>query len=378
MELYELRKKKGLASSVYAIAFVKNPAIEVGFVALSQDSNPKTITRIKLNAEKRMIYTPVLIPNQKIYREDEAGNGYQIFFSENTIEEAAHDFVAAKLTDEFNNEHSEHEKLEGISLVENWIIEDPKSDKATQLGFELPKGTWMAGIKVRDEDIWAKCKNGTYQGISIEGLFDNFETKMNINKNTEMDKKEETAKSMGEKLDGFLAELKGLVATKTELASAELQDGGSVYTEGEWEDGVNVYTDEALETPAADGEYVLADGRVMAVSGGKVAGLREAVEEDLMKKKEYMEKVEQLAKYLVDFKEELNSVKEELSSYREKLTALEAEKEEVKKETSEVKAELSKVKETPVGKSAQKLSEVAQREGRFNNALRGERFKMNH
>jgi regulator of replication initiation timing len=201
---------------------------------------------------------------------------------------------------------------------------------------------------------------------------------MNINKNTEMDKKEETAKSVGEKLDGFLAELKGLVATKTQLASAELQDGGSVYTEGEWEDGVNVYTDEALQTPAADGEYVLADGRVMAVSDGKVAGLREAVEEDLMKKKEYMEKVEQLAKYLVDFKEELNSVKEELSSYREKLTALEAEKEEVKKETSEVKAELSKVKETPVGKSAQKLSEVAQREGRFNNALRGERFKMNH
>ena len=41
METYELRKKEGLESSVYAIAFVKNPAIEVGFVALSKD-NKKT------------------------------------------------------------------------------------------------------------------------------------------------------------------------------------------------------------------------------------------------------------------------------------------------------------------------------------------------
>jgi len=370
VETYELRKKKGLKSSVYAIAFVKNPAIEVGFVALSKD---KTITRIKLNTEKRMIYTPVLIPDQKIYRETEDGQGYNIFFSVETIEEAAHDFVSAKLVDEFNNEHQETEKLNGITLVENWIVDNPENDKATQLGFQLPKGTWMAGIKVNDESVWAKCKDGTYEGISIEGLFDNFETNL---KKEKMKENEMEAKTIGSKLDEILAKLSNAFKPEVKLASAELQDGGLVYTEGEMEDGVDVYVDEAMEVPAQDGEYVLADGRVLTVSGGKVAGLVEAVEEDLMdkEKKEMMEKIEQLAEYVAKSAEKLSDIEarlSELSEVKEKAEKLEKENADLKQENESVKTELTK---EPAVKSATKLSEVSEREGRFNAALRGDRF----
>lgn len=372
METYELRKKKGIESSVYAIAFVKSPAIEVGFVALSKDGRTSTAL-IKLNKERRMVYSPVLIPEQKIYREDEDGNPYQIYFSAETIEEAAHDFVQAKLVDNFNNEHQEHQKLQNISLVENWIIEDPKSDKSTSLGFDLPKGTWMAGIKIHDDKVWEMCKNGTYEGISIEGLFDNFTTNFNINNNPiEMDKKETT-------LDKIWAKLESLVPSKeTKLASRELAGGGVLYTEGEFEDGVNVYTDEAMQSAAPDGEYELADGMILTVVDGKAAGMRERAEEDLMKDKdkEYMSKVEELGNYVLGLAEKLEALNEKLEKQSATLSELTEKNEGLVKENEEVKAELSKIKETPVGKSTTKLSESARPEGVMSEVLSGQRFNF--
>ena len=39
-------------------------------------------------------------------------------------------------------------------------------------GFEhLPKGTWFVTMKVNNDDIWAKVKEGEIKGFSIEGYF---------------------------------------------------------------------------------------------------------------------------------------------------------------------------------------------------------------
>ena len=366
METYELRKKAGVKSSVYAIALVENPAIEVGFVALSKDGRKQEMM-VKLSEEQRMIYTPVLIPEQKIYREDENGEGYNIFFTAATIREAAHDFVTAKLVDNFNNEHQETEKLKGITLVENWIIDNPKSDKSTGLGFDLPVGTWMAGIKINDEDVWLKCKNGTYKGISIEGLFDNFTTKFDNNKQLKMEKNEKEVSLLTKLADA----IKSLASTK--LMAHGLREGGAVYTEAGLEDGVNIYSDEALEVPAGDGDYELEDGQVLVVSEGKAAGLREAAEVEEMKNKEQMNKIEELAGYLNEMLESHKVLKAEFASSKEELSTLKEELASYKKESGEVKAELSKVKSEPAGKSVAKLSEQsAKSEGRFGAVMRGE------
>jgi hypothetical protein len=72
-----------------------------------------------------------------------------------------------------NNATLEHEKkmLDGMSVVESWIIEDEKQDKSAKYGFNLPKGTWMISMKVNNDEIWNKVKAGEVKGFSIEGYF---------------------------------------------------------------------------------------------------------------------------------------------------------------------------------------------------------------
>ena len=50
-------------------------------------------------------------------------------------------------------------------------------DKSTLFGFSLPKGTWMVKMKISNNDLWQKIKDGDLKGLSIEGYFtDKFET----------------------------------------------------------------------------------------------------------------------------------------------------------------------------------------------------------
>src|SRR6056300_21405 len=137
MRTFELKKKADLESSIYAIALVENPAIEVGFVALSKDGVVEV--KLKMDEEQRMVYTPVLIPNQKILRADENGEAYQIYFSSETIKEAARDYLkAGSLVSKFNNEHNENEPIEGVTVVESWIVDSKPNDKSVHLGFDVP------------------------------------------------------------------------------------------------------------------------------------------------------------------------------------------------------------------------------------------------
>ena len=44
-------------------------------------------------------------------------------------------------------------------------------DKSTLYGFSLPKGTWMVKMKIENDDLWNKIKDGSLKGLSIEGYF---------------------------------------------------------------------------------------------------------------------------------------------------------------------------------------------------------------
>jgi len=373
MRTFELKKKADLESSIYAIALVENPAIEVGFVALSKEGVVEV--KLKMDEEQRMIYTPVLIPNQKILRADENGEAYQIYFSSETIKEAARDYLkAGSLVSKFNNEHNENEPIEGVTVVESWIVDNKPNDKSVHLGFDVPVGTWMQGIKIDNEQVWSLVKEGKYKGISIEGLFDNFETELSksiINNNTMSEKIKEVR--------SLRTMLKSIFGVK--LGSAELTEGGVVYFEGDnLEDGQNVFSDEVMEMPMVDGEYVLADGRVLEVSGGIAASIREVEAEeeaDMKKDKEEMSsedvnlaivEIAERLKALEDKHASLSSSFAELSKEKEELAKeSEAKVESLEKETGELKAELSKLKETPAKVSVEKLTAIEdEKPSRFN------------
>ena len=113
---------------------------------------------------------PALIPNKKIYRRNELGDEYEIFFSEDTVRKASQLFLSRGNQ---NNSTLEHEySLKGMSVVESWIVEDEKKDKSALYNLNMPKGTWMVSVKVNNEEVWEEfVKTGRVKGFSIEGYF---------------------------------------------------------------------------------------------------------------------------------------------------------------------------------------------------------------
>jgi hypothetical protein len=154
-----------LQTGIHAVSVVHSPAIEENFIALSKHE----IELKEVDAEKKILMGAALIPNKQILRADKEGKGYYIYFSEDTIKKASELFL---MRSNQNNATLEHkEKLNGLSVVESWVIDNPEMDKSKEYGFSLPKGTWMISMKVNNEDIWNDVKAGKVKGFSIEGYF---------------------------------------------------------------------------------------------------------------------------------------------------------------------------------------------------------------
>ena len=152
-------------SGIDAVSVVHSPAIEENFVAL----NKHEIELKEVDAEKKILMGAALIPNKQIYRKNNKNEEYYIYFSADTVRKASELFL---INSNQNNATYEHErKINGLSVVESWIIEDEEKDKSTLYGFNLPKGTWMISMKVNNPEIWNDVKEGKVKGFSIEGYF---------------------------------------------------------------------------------------------------------------------------------------------------------------------------------------------------------------
>jgi hypothetical protein len=158
------RYKVGIDSETYAISLVESPAIEVDYVALSKQEE----VGVRLSSDERHIcYGPALIPNKDIYR----NNGEQEFYINFTEESII------KMSQEYLKEYRQHEttldhetNADEVYLVESWLVEDPYKDKANALGFNVPKNTWMIGMKVNNIEVWERIKAGELNGFSVESM----------------------------------------------------------------------------------------------------------------------------------------------------------------------------------------------------------------
>ena len=150
---------------INAVSVVESPAIEENFIAL----NKHEVELKEVDTEKRILMGAALVPNKQIYRRNGEKEFY-IYFSEDTVRKASELFL---MRSNQNNATLEHEKkmLDGMSVVESWIIEDEKTDKSRLYNFNLPKGTWMISMKVNNDEVWKKVKDGEVKGFSIEGYF---------------------------------------------------------------------------------------------------------------------------------------------------------------------------------------------------------------
>ena len=165
MRIVELILDEEQEIGIEAISVVENPAIEEDFIALKSQE----FKLAEVDKEKRILMGALLIPNKPIYRrngEDE----YYIYFSKDTVLRASQMYL---MQGKQNNSTLEHQyQINGLSLVESWIVEDKVHDKSVKYGMDLPLGTWVGAVKVNNDEIWNEfVKTGRVKGFSIEGYF---------------------------------------------------------------------------------------------------------------------------------------------------------------------------------------------------------------
>jgi hypothetical protein len=153
-------------TGITLISLVDNPAIEVKGYAFKEESDNYFFKNVK---EKQIIVGPAMIPDMKIYRENEELGPHYVFFTKDMIEKMVEKFNRFGSNRRINLEHTN--QMVDAFIVEDWIIEDPVHDKSKKYGFELPVGTYMVKVKVDDESFWKEQvkENGRY-GFSIQGL----------------------------------------------------------------------------------------------------------------------------------------------------------------------------------------------------------------
>lgn len=219
--------KVGLDSETYKISMVSEPAIEVDYVALAKQDD----IEVKLSSDERHIcYGPALIPNKDIYR----NNGEQEFyinFTEESIIKMSQEFMKNYKQHEVSLQHEEN--VDEVYVAESWIVEDPYRDKANALGFNVPKNTWMVGMKVNNIDTWERVKSGELKGFSVESAihleeFNKISNDMEVNEDTFWTKlKSVLAEAFGKEKEEKV-EPNEIESTNVELEEEKVEDNPPV------------------------------------------------------------------------------------------------------------------------------------------------------
>jgi len=294
-----------------------------------------------INEEKRMLAGPFMVPDLKIYRRDEDGEEYDVFFSAETIETAIKRFFKSRSTVNLNEDHTD--RLVPGFIMESWIVTEGV-DKSQQWGFSLPSGTWFGIVHIEDEEYWnTVIKSGKVRGFSVEGfmssqpILQNGEVKVynpemidgiiDILRGIEdLENREEAARKQLAELiaegeivpEDFLERVmqqkqKQESMKKTKFASVELLDGTVVYTKGDvpLEVGSEVYVEiEGEETLAPDGVHET-ETLTITTAEGKITEILEKATVDASA--EMMAAIEKLTTEMIDLATRVAALESELS-----------------------------------------------------------------
>ena len=190
---------------IEAISVVENPAIEEDFIALSND----IIELKEADKEKKLLVGALLIPNKPIYRRS-GDDEYYVFFSKDTVLKASQMYLMNGNQSKATLEHA-HD-INGLTLVESWIVEDEVHDKSRKYGMNVPVGTWMGAVKVNNDEVWNDfVKTGKVKGFSIEGYFADKMERPKENLQEELNKIEE------EEAEYMLSQIKAVIKNDKRL-----------------------------------------------------------------------------------------------------------------------------------------------------------------
>ena len=118
----------------------------------------------KADPELRMIWAEVYAPN----RPDVDGE----YMTEEDIRIMAYRFVVKKMSDQVDTQH-DNKITPGIVVFESFIARKGDPD--------FIPGSWVVGVHVNDDALWAKVKNGELNGFSVEALVNKQEDDVTMN-----------------------------------------------------------------------------------------------------------------------------------------------------------------------------------------------------
>jgi len=270
MKRYEGKYNKK-SKGVFAISLVNAPATGEHYIAMAKQE--KIVKFAKVDEEQRILMGLVLQPDQLIYRVDEDGNEFEMFFSAETIKDFSQNFFQSGF--QLNSKLEHDEPIEGVTFVESWLVENPKVDKSAAFGLEYPKGSWLVSMKVDNDDIWNNyIKTGELKGFSIDGMVELEE--VNFKSNIQMSKSNKN----------ILALLKQIVSgaeQEVEVTLGSVKSGElDIQFDGETlEVGAPVFllADEE-KVSLADGTYKIDEGGEIVVKDGLVESMSEAEAEE--------------------------------------------------------------------------------------------------
>jgi hypothetical protein len=271
------------------IAFTSTPAIVTKGMAF--DEHKKLFFSDDL---KYRVVAPAMIP-MEIYRNDENDEEYYVQFTAETIEQIHSKFMQdLSNRNVFNLEH-DTDKTVPAYVLEAWIVEDPKKDKAySSYGIEVPKGTLMVTAQVTDKDYYNELVKNEQIGFSIEGFL-GLKLSNQLNNKYSMNKLPDGEHLIDGKIyvvvDGEIIEIKDAPVVEEEAMTEEIALETVVEEEVIEETPA---TEEMAIDPAADAEAILAivqpviDEQINAIIA-MIADLRNHMEEVMAEGEEVVE-----------------------------------------------------------------------------------------
>ena len=249
------------------ISLVDRPAVEKDFLALAEQA--ALVQFAVADEDRQLVWGVVARADFPIYRRDENFGEYYVTYTAEVIRKMAEKYLAEGRQNEVDLQH-DGKMVEGVQLVQ-FVIKDTARG-VVPAGFDdVADGSLFAEFHVTDPDIWQAVKDGTYNGFSLEGLFNFVPTRHELAaakvakpKSNYMNKIKQAFKALAAVVCRF-----GYIVTDKAIISwdgdEDLKAGDEVYIEGE----------DGSREPIADGEYRTEDDKVIVVADGKVSEIRD-------------------------------------------------------------------------------------------------------
>lgn len=328
------------------ISLVDEPAVESEFVAFNKQEKVKFSI---LNEEERMILGVVMRADFPIYRYSESMGEYYIKYSKETIKAMTQRFLADNNQNKINLMHQSGDYKDGVELVQIFIKNVDKG--ISPKGFEnIEDGSLFAQYHIENDEIWEKVKDGTFQGFSLEMYCTIEEQKQETKHNNIKNRTSMTIEKIKNVLRSLLVE-----------CGNTMTDKGNIFYDGEdLIEGVDVFSDEEMETVLEDGDYET-DDKIITVENGSVKEIKDKeIAEEKEETEEPTEEVEAEEETVEETpteepKEEETVEDDKIADLIARIEALEAKVAELEAKMAEpiaepIAEEFSKVKETPSNK----------------------------